>query len=296
MPNTSGAAVALIPGLRHMAEDLSLIICDLWGVMHDGMALNPDAVTAIEAARKEGIETVFLSNAPRPRTHVREHLLEMGLPKALTDRVVTSGGLARDEVRNRYAGARLYHVGPESDRNTIEGLPVEEVSHPDDADIILATDLDYPSVEAHRDWLKGAAEKGVPLLCANPDRVVHVGPRLYTCAGAIADLYGDMGGEVHWFGKPMASALTSCLTEVGMAADTDGRKVLMIGDSLQTDMAGARAAGFGGLFIAGGIHRAEWPQLVAAAEGAPGVTPEEFSKIFGAGKAVPHAVMERLHW
>ena len=296
MPNRTGATVALPTGLRHFKNSLSLIICDLWGVLHDGIRLHEGAAQALTQARAEGIQTVFLSNAPRPRTHVRALLLKMGLAPTLTDFIVTSGGLARDEVRERYQGAKLYHLGPESDHNTVDGLPVERVKTPDEADIILATDLDFFDVETHRPWLEGAAKKGVPFLCANPDRVVHVGEKLYLCAGSVADLYTEMGGEVHWFGKPMASALTSCLHEVGMAPDTPPDRILMIGDSLQTDMAGAKAAGYQGLFIAGGIHRDEFPLLIQAAGGSLEVPVKDFRKIFGSKKAVPHAVMEALVW
>lgn len=295
MPNRDGNEVRLIAGLGDMADGLKLVICDLWGVMHDGIRLHDGAVEAIRRARAEGIRTVFLSNAPRPRTHVRDHLREMGLPHDLTDLVVTSGGLARDEVRDLYDGARLYHLGPQSDHNTVAGLPVDQVEHPDDADIILATDLDFADMDAHRNWLKNAASRRVPFLCANPDRVVHVGETLYPCAGAVADIYADMGGEVHWFGKPTPQALQSCLKEVGMPDDTDTDSIVMIGDSLQTDMAGARAAGYRGLFIVGGIHRDEAPLLEAAAQDRR-VSIDAFRKIFGAEKAVPHAVMNQLEW
>jgi len=295
MPNKSGTSVHMAAGLRELMDDTDLVICDLWGVMHDGLRLHADAVGAIQATRDGGTQTVFLSNAPRPRTYVRDHLLDMGLPASLTDFVVTSGGLARDEVRERYADARLYHLGPEGDRNTVEGLPVDEVTHPDEADIILATDLDFPDVEAHGPWLRAAAARGVPFLCANPDRKVHVGERLYPCAGAVADLYTAMGGEVHWFGKPTPQALRSCLKEVGMNADTPGARVMMVGDSLQTDMAGAEAAGYRGLFITGGIHRDEAPLLDQAAN--KGRVPvHAFRMIFGEEKAVPHAVMHALKW
>lgn len=295
MPNRCGATVKLAGGLKDMMPETDLVICDLWGVMHDGLKLHAPAVAAIANARKSGAHTVFLSNAPRPRTYVRDHLLQMGLPASLADLVVTSGGLARDEVREKYAGARLYHLGPESDRNTIEGLPIDEVKHPDDAEIILSTDLDFRDVEAHEDWLRKAAEKGVPFLCANPDRIVHVGERLHPCAGAVADIYANMGGDVHWFGKPTPHALRSCLKEVGLPQDTEGSRVLMVGDSLQTDMAGAGAAGYQGLFIMGGIHRDDAPLLVKLAEG--GAVPVAgFQKIFGAEKAVPHAVMNALSW
>jgi len=295
MPNSEGHSVALPNGLQFLAADLKLIICDLWGVMHNGESPYVSSIHAIQSARRAGLQTVFLSNAPRPRGHVRDHLIAMGVPEALTDFVVTSGGLARDEVRAKFSGSKLYHMGPASDHNTIEGLPVDLVDHPDDAEVILATDLDFPRVEDHRPWLAGAASRKVPFLCANPDRVVHVGDKLYLCAGSVADLYARMGGDVHWFGKPTPYSLLSCLGECGMAADTDPQTILMIGDSLQTDMAGAAAAGCKGLFIAGGIHRQEYPEILAAANGAE-INVKSFRKIFGAGKAVPHAVMQQLIW
>ncbi len=295
MPNTSGATVSLVGGLQEIVDNYDLIVCDLWGVIHNGITPYVSAVTAIRAARNKGLQTVFLSNAPRPRTHVRQHLLEMGVPEDLTDNVVTSGGLARDAVRAEFEGKRLYHLGPVGDRNTVEGLPVTEVDSPDEADVILATDMDYGRVEDHRSWLITAAAKKVPFLCANPDRVVHVGERLLQCAGAVADLYESMGGPVRWFGKPTPAALISCLVEGNMPAGTARERVLMIGDSLQTDMAGAQAAGFHGLFIAGGIHREEFPALVEAAE--KGAIPVSvFQGLFGTRKAVPHAVMQQLVW
>lgn len=295
MPNTSGSTVSLVGGLQKIADNYDLIVCDLWGVIHNGITPYVSAVSAIRAARNKGIQTVFLSNAPRPRTHVRQHLLDMGVPEDLADNVVTSGGLARDAVRAEFEGKRLYHLGPIGDKNTVEGLPVTEVDSPDEADVILATDMDYGRVEDHRSWLITAAAKKVPFLCANPDRVVHVGERLLQCAGAVADLYESMGGPVRWFGKPTPAALVSCLVEGSMPAGTARDRVLMIGDSLQTDMAGAQAAGFHGLFIAGGIHREEFPALVEAA--LDGEVPVSvFQKLFGARKAVPHAVMQQLAW
>lgn len=288
-------SVRRIEGLHELAETIELVICDLWGVIHNGVSGIPTAIRSIEAARDAGIATVFLSNAPRPRYHVRDQLIGMGVPHSLTDFIVTSGGLARDAVRERYAGAALYHLGPESDRNTIEGLPVDEVSHPDMADVILATDLDYRNIDRHRDRLANACARGVPLLCANPDRVVHVGDRLYACAGAVADLYESMGGPVEWFGKPTPEALWSCVAERGLSPALTGNKVVMIGDSLQTDIAGAQAAGFSSLFVAGGIHREEWPDAKNRIQNKR-LSKDAFHDVFGTGKPLPSSIIETLIW
>ncbi|PCI62584.1 MAG: TIGR01459 family HAD-type hydrolase [Kordiimonadales bacterium] len=288
-------AVLYPASLRDLCSDVDLIICDLWGVMHNGVSPYVAAIDAIKQARASGVQTIFLSNAPRPRGHVRAHLIEMGVPQDIADNVVTSGGLARDHVRSEFEGCKLYHLGPETDFNTIEGLPVTVVQNPDDADVILATDLDFPRVESHRPWLAGAVSRGVPFLCANPDRVVHVGNKLFLCAGSVADLYAAMGGEVRWFGKPTVEAFHACVAEVSLPLETVGERILMIGDSLQTDIAGANAAEYRSLFIASGIHRDKIPGLEKAVVNG-GVLQQEFRKIFGAGKPFPYAVSNFLVW
>lgn len=296
MAHHGDGSVQHIDGLSEIAATLELVICDLWGVMHNGLQANALAVKAIQSLRQSGVASVFLSNAPRPRYHVRDQLVAMGVPADLTDYVVTSGGLARDAVREEFDGAKLYHLGPEGDRNTVDGLPIDEVTHPDFADVILATDLDFRDVEKHRHWLARACERSVPLLCANPDRVVHVGDKLYTCAGAVADLYEDMGGPVRWFGKPTPESLRTCVQERGLPPDTPGDKILMIGDSLQTDIAGALAAEFSSLFIAGGIHREEWPAIEQALDEDGALNPSAFEKLLGAAKPRPSFMMKNLIW
>lgn len=283
-----------IQRLSEISAMLDLVICDLWGVMHNGIIADPAAIDAIAKLRAQGIASVFLSNAPRPRYHVRDLLVNMGMPMHLTDLIVTSGGLARDAVRDEFQGSKLYHLGPKADHNTVEGLPVDLVSHPDEADVILATDLDYRDIAKHESLLSDARDRGVPLLCANPDRVVHVGEKLYACAGAVADLYSRMGGPVRWFGKPTPEALLSCISEAGLS-NVDNSKVLMIGDSLQTDIAGAHAANFRSLMIAGGIHRGDWPATMAALSKGK-LSRSDFHRIYGDGKPVPDCVMHNLVW
>ena len=281
-----------IQRLSEISATLDLVICDLWGVMHNGITADRGAIEAIVQLRAQGVASVFLSNAPRPRYHVRDLLTQMGMPKHLTNLIVTSGGLARDAVRAEFRGSRLYHLGPEADHNTVEGLPVDLVDSPDDADVILATDLDFKDIKKHKSLLSRARDKGVPLLCANPDRVVHVGDKLYACAGAVADLYSEMGGPVRWFGKPTPEALISCVGEADLS-DIDESKILMIGDSLQTDIAGAHAAGFRSLLIAGGIHRGEWQATLAALSKGQ-LSKPDFHEIYGDGKPSPDWVMHKL--
>lgn len=292
--NSQFTSARQIQRLSELDHPLDLVICDLWGVMHNGVTANIGAVEALMQLRNSDVATVFLSNAPRPRYHVRSQLQSMGIPPQLTEQLVTSGGLARDAVRADFQEAKLYHLGPGDDHNTVEGLPVDLVDHPDQADVILATDLDFHDIEKHRPLLSNARDRGVPLLCANPDRVVHVGEKLYACAGAVADLYTDMGGVVRWFGKPTPEALISCVGEAGLH-EVDGDRVLMIGDSLQTDIAGADAAGFRSLFIAGGIHRDEWTSTLGALNDNQ-LSAQAFSQIYGNGKPMPNWVMHKLIW
>ena len=292
-PPPATGALPVWQGLKGQVHDYDLIIFDLWGVMHDGIHLHSGAEQAVQACRDAGVHTVFLSNAPRPRHHVRHHLHSMGLKSDLTDLVVTSGGLARDFVRSHAPGKALFHLGPDTDHNTIEGLPVSLVQNPDDADIILATDLDHHDIGAHKSLLENAARRRVPFLCANPDRVVHVGNRLVPCAGAVADLYGEMGGPVHWFGKPTPEALWACLTEAGLSRDEiPGTRILMIGDSLQTDIAGAQAAGFKGCLVASGIHREDLLPHTKA----PSLDRAWFQREIAREKPLPDAILPYLTW
>lgn len=294
---TSNAAyrIPVWDGLEDKLSAYDLLTIDLWGVMHDGITLHHDAVDAVLNARAAGVKTCFLSNAPRPRHQVRGHLAEMGMAPELLDFVVTSGGLARDYVRDHANGARLFHLGPNGDHDTVEGLPVDLVHDPDQADVILATDLGHYDIDGHVARLRGAAERGVPFLCANPDRIVHVGDQLIPCAGAVADLYEKLGGPVHWFGKPTKEALLACVAEVGMEFKGAGNppRAMMIGDSLQTDIAGAHAAGFDGCLIASGIHRDD---LMAHISAGDEIDRDWFREHVAGDRAMPHMIMTGLRW
>lgn len=293
MSDITETTIPVWSGVSAVVGQFDLVIIDLWGVMHDGIRMHHGAVDAVERLRAQGVKTVFLSNAPRPRYHVRHHLESMGMPPSLTDLIVTSGGLARDYVRENGVGQRLYHLGPESDHNTIEGLPVTLVDQAGSADLILATDLDYYHVPDHAEMLRDPARRGVPFLCANPDRTVHVGDRLVPCAGAVADLYEELGGPVHWFGKPMASALQSCAGEAGLNLEAlSSERILMIGDNIQTDVAGAHAAGFQSCLIASGIHRDLLMDQIQDGR----VSESWFKKAVSNGAPGPSALMPHLVW
>lgn len=284
-------------GLRDHVGTCKLIICDLWGVMHDGITLFDSAVNAILMARLKGIKTVFLTNAPKPASVIRSQLADKGLPEDLLDHIVSSGSQARAYVRDHLSGKKLYHQGPDHDHQAVEGLPVTISPTLDGADFIFASGLDYPTAAAHQSALDQALARRMPFLCANPDRVVHVGNKEWICAGAVAEIYQAMGGETHWFGKPTPSAFAACAEKAGLADTLAADDVLVIGDSMLTDMAGAAAAGHQSLLITSGIHRNSFKHCDLQAE-----TTLDWSTVKGlpdtshTHNAQPTAVMSSLRW
>lgn len=249
--------VSLIPvwdGLHNKLDNISAVICDLWGVLHDGSQPHNEAVECLNNIRAAGIPVALLSNSPKPVDDVWRYLETLGIPRSVADVLITSGSLARRMIRSRHDGQKMYHLGPSvRDAVTLQGLPVEQVAAPIDADFILCTGLNFSTGEAHRALLAGAVEKNIPMICANPDRIVHVRDELQFCAGVVGDLYQSMGGTVLWAGKPSRYALHAAVEALGLSCDDTS--IIMIGDSLQTDIAGAVNAGYQGILIAGGIHR-----------------------------------------
>lgn len=253
-----------VPVLKRAGDLLArydVLISDVWGVVHDGLwALEP-ACVALMAYRERGGTVVLLSNAPGPSQQVANLLDAKRVPREAWGRLVTSGDVTRALIAQSHH-KRAYHIGWQSDRAVFEGLDVELVDE-DKADIVVATELnDYrtETPEQYRPLLERFARRGLPFICGNPDLVVHVGEDLLPCAGALATIYEELGGSVAWAGKPYRPAY-----DLALAAAADARggrsvepgKVLVIGDAVRTDLAGARLMGFDSLFIAGGIHRDE---------------------------------------
>ena len=238
-----------------------VLISDVWGVVHDGLwALEP-ACTALTAFRERGGAVVLLSNAPGPSQQVAKLLDAKRVPRTAWDRLVTSGDVTRALIAESHH-KRVYHIGWQSDRAVFEGLDVELVDG-EQADIVVATELnDYrtETPEQYRPLLSRFAARGLPFVCGNPDLVVHVGEDLLPCAGSLATIYEELGGSVAWAGKPYRPAYDLALAAAAEARGgrpVEASKVLVIGDAVRTDLAGARLMGFDSLFIAGGIHRDE---------------------------------------
>ncbi len=250
-------------------RDLSALspvwLCDVWGVVHDGQTANPKACDALIRHRKAGGCVVLITNAPRPANVVVPQMRTFGVPDEAYDATVTSGDVTR-ELLMRWRDGNIFLIGPSEDQPLVEGLPIRFTSL-DEADAVLVTGLREDGrdggaaerPENYREELRRIAARNLPMVCANPDRVVGVGGKLYPCAGALADIYAEEGGHVEMAGKPYPPIYVVALERAAEALRRDiaRHEVLAIGDGLPTDVEGARANGFPVHFITGGIHAAE---------------------------------------
>src|ERR1700722_9159505 len=253
--------VRIAGGLGEIADGHDALICDVWGVIHNGTRVHSKAVEALARFRKEFGPVVLLSNAPRPVAALLEQFSKLGVPADCYDAIVTSGVAAHDDLAQRTKGGRLaiYHLGPERDRGIFEDLPVDCVDA-DRAELVLCTGLfddDTETPDTYREQLRAFAERNLTFLCANPDIVVQRGGVLVYCAGAIARAYEAIGGRVVYYGKPYTAIYRTVLDIARHQAGRDIVRPLAVGDGLETDIKGARNVGMDTLFIADGIHGEE---------------------------------------
>ena len=242
----------IITGLSEVDPAHDALLCDAWGVIHDGRRLLGDSADALVRWRAERGPVVVITNAPRLSDAIPAQLDRLGLPRDAYDAVVTSGDATRAEVERR-AGVAFYRLGPEKDDGLFDALDTAFVPL-DEAGAILCTGLMDDLNEAPEDYraqLADAARRGIPMICANPDKVVRFGDRLMYCAGALADLYEDLGGAVVMAGKPHAPIYALALAAARAAGSA--RHPLCAGDSVRTDVTGANRAGLAALFVAGGV-------------------------------------------
>lgn len=251
---------AIVDHFATLADRYDVLLCDVWGVVHDGKRAFDAANDALTRFRSGGGTVVLVSNAPMPQDAVARLLDQLGVVRSAWDEIVTSG-----DISLRYIAAhgytRVYGIGPlPRDASLFDRLPGR--ADIDTADCIACTGLvddRRETAETYRPVLQIALRRGIPFVCANPDLAVHVGHDLLPCAGAIADLYERMGGAVVWAGKPHASAYQTGLEVAARirGAAVERTRVLGIGDAVRTDLASAAGAGVDGLFIASGLHRDE---------------------------------------
>jgi HAD superfamily hydrolase (TIGR01459 family) len=277
--------VQIISGLRELAPEYDALVCDIWGVLHDGHTAHQPSCAALKMFRDARGPVVLLTNAPRPVVDVEKMFEKYGVPTDCYDAIVTSGVAARDDLQARTKSGPLamLHLGPERDCGIFEGLDVETVDVAK-ADIVLCSGLYDDDVETPDDYVDLLAEmkaKNLTMLCANPDWVVQRGGKLIYCAGALANEYEKIGGDVIYYGKPKAA-----IYENVRAALKGAGKPLAIGDGMHTDIKGANAAGLDALFIADGVHGEDVAEL----------TPEHLDALFKDAGVQARAAMRKLVW
>jgi HAD superfamily hydrolase (TIGR01459 family) len=246
--------------LADLAGRYDLLLCDVWGVIHNGRDAFPRPCAALAAWRDTVGPVVMISNAARPAPEVMAQLDGLGVPRATYSAVVTSGDVTRRLLIERAPGP-AYKIGPDRDLPLYEGTGVV-FSALEAAKFIGCsgpTDDEVETPEDYRDLLTRAAALGLPMICANPDKVVQRGDRLIYCGGALADLYETLGGAVVMAGKPHAPIYHEALARAAAlkGGPIERSRVLAIGDGIPTDIAGANAQDLDVLFVVGGIHTAE---------------------------------------
>lgn len=265
-----------LPRLSVVADDYDVLLCDVWGVIHNGRESWPEACDALTRFNEKGGHVVLISNSPRPASDVISQLDGLDVPRSSWKAFVTSGDATRAELAKRAPGPALA-IGPARDATTYEGTGLKLVEDAADAAFVSVTGLIDDSTETPEDYrerLSVAVEKGLDLICANPDRIVQKGDSIIYCAGALADLYEEMGGKVVMAGKPFFPIYELALAEAEklMGKAVDRSRVLCIGDGTITDALGAQNQKLDCLFIARGIHgdaaKGEDGQLDAAKAGA----------------------------
>lgn len=255
MPEKSGA----LASLSAITDNYDGILSDVWGVIHNGVEAHPPAVQALRNYRQRGGRVVLITNAARTAPVLAEMLVRFNIPRDTYDVIVSSGDVTRDLIAD-YSGQIIHHVGPDTDHPIFEGLDITK-GPADAAKVVVVTGLDSPK-HTPDDYVERLAEwrsLGLPMICANPDKVVEVGDRMVYCAGSLADIYEAQGGKVALAGKPYAPIYDAALKALNEVAGRDValNRVLAIGDSERTDATGAANADLDFLFITGSIHAGE---------------------------------------
>lgn len=251
--------IRILNGLAEVASDYDMFIFDLWGVIHDGEAAYPDAVDCLRRLRQQGARIELLSNAARLSDAVAAHLAKLGVTEDLYDGLLTSGdatvkSFAADESEMKPDDwPAFFHIGPDRCRPTLKACGGREAEL-DEADVVLCTGLfddETEEVEDYLDLLTALADLEITLICVNPDMYIVRGGRKIPCAGALAAQYEQLGGVVLRVGKPLPY-IFDCVFET--SPDIPRVRTVMIGDSLSTDIGGAKEAGIDAVWIGGGIH------------------------------------------
>ncbi|PZN94065.1 MAG: TIGR01459 family HAD-type hydrolase [Hyphomicrobiales bacterium] len=257
MPPSKIEATVPLSGFSEIADRFDLCLCDVWGVVHNGVAAFGGAVEALVAMRERGITVVLVTNAPRPAAVIEQQLDNFGVPRTAWDAIVTSGDVCRALIQAR-AGKPMFRLGPDRDLPLIAGLDSPETT-PECAEYVLCTGLlddETETAGTYADLLARFAARGLEMICANPDLVVERGGRIVPCAGSVALAYEEIGGKVVYAGKPHRPIYEAALAlaQEKRGAPISRARICGIGDAIRTDIAGAEAFGATGIMVLAGIH------------------------------------------
>ncbi|MDA7947342.1 MAG: TIGR01459 family HAD-type hydrolase [Hyphomicrobiaceae bacterium] len=285
-------SIPVVPSIEPVADRYEAWLCDIWGVLHNGVQPFNNAEHACCTYRKKGGTVVLISNSPRPGHAVRKQLAEIGVSEDAFDAIVTSGDTTRHVLAERKSEP-VFHLGPQRDKPLLDGLDLQLVDL-EDASLVLCSGL-YDDLretpDDYADMLSKMLERGLEMVCANPDIQVERGNRLIYCAGALAEAYGKRGGKVIYTGKPHPPIYEMAM---GRVAEARGEvlmpeRILCIGDSVKTDVAGASAAGMDVLFVASALH-------IEASHDETPLSEEALQNVFADSAVMPIAAQKRLTW
>ena len=238
-------------GLSSIIDDYQLFYVDLWGVVHNGVSLHKGAIKALNELTKKKKDFILLTNAPRPNHSVKSFLERLGMEKKIRDHVFTSGEAALNYLKKNFLNETFYHIGPPRDFDLFNDFEKNKSDNIEKCDYLLCTGL-FDDHEDDLKYYKNLFEKNLEkkMICTNPDLIVDRGNKREFCAGSVAMVFEKMGGKVVYFGKPYPEVYNQSI-------DNKNKKILSIGDNLNTDIKGANLLNYDSLIISNGIHKNE---------------------------------------
>jgi HAD superfamily hydrolase (TIGR01459 family) len=238
-------------GLRSIIQNYDIFYIDLWGVVHNGINLHKNAIEALEEITKAKKKFVLLTNAPRPKKTVRMILEKMGMNKEVSEKVYSSGEASLSYLKKNYSEKKFYHIGPSRDFDLFVEFKDNKVKEMNESSYLLCTGL-FENQNKDLDYYKKLFKDHInkKMICTNPDLIVERGDKRELCAGSIALIFEEMGGDVIYFGKPFPEVYNNSIDNVD-------KKILSIGDNLNTDIKGANLLNYDSLIISNGVHKNE---------------------------------------
>jgi HAD superfamily hydrolase (TIGR01459 family) len=245
-----------LEGLRSIVENYDLFYIDLWGVVHNGIKLHPEAIKVLNELELKGKEYVLLTNAPRPSGAVKAFLKNMNLEEKIRNHVFSSGEASLNYLKNNFSSKKFYHIGPPRDFDLFKEFEKDKSQSIENCEYLLCTGL-FEKYDEDLNYYKDLFEKNInkQMVCTNPDLIVDKGNKRELCAGSVAMVFEKMGGKVTYFGKPYPEVYNQSI-------DNKNKKVLCIGDNLNTDIKGANLLNYDSLLISNGVHKKEIEKMV----------------------------------